>query len=353
MASASHSVGSWRRLRRLAADGMELVFGADPGLLRLKVAARTVLSAAITMTALLLITRGEGMKVAAAAIALGFLTSIFSNMTVRDPSARQQATTLALLILPALASVSLASFLSPWPIISDCVFVAVVMAAALARGAGPRGMALGMIGFIAYFAGVIIHPPLAEMPLLAGAVAIGLSASALNRFLFFPDDPQKTLEHVRGHLDRRIDRILGLVDGLLDRSREEHAAHLSEAEIHQVHYEIARLNDALLIAQEQIEQLDHAEEQRLDCLSDSLFGIELAAERIARLSLERPARLDNPPIRQRIRALRAVLKRTDVPEPPPEHKRRPSSFIDALDDLQRAASELAALTKTPSAPLTP
>ena len=234
-----------------AADVIEAVFGPDPGLLRFRMAARTLISAGATLGALLLLLGGASLQ-AIAAIMLGFMSCLFSNIAVRDPHIRQQAVTLSLLPLPTLGSVAVASYLSAWPWASDLGFIVVVMAAAAARSFGPRGMALGMVAFIAYFVGVILKPPLTDMPNLAIAVAIGIGAAAAVRLALLPDRPRAALVHMQRYIYRRLERLIRLADEMLASDPGERAGE-THVSLRRARAEIARLQDALLAAQEQLE----------------------------------------------------------------------------------------------------
>jgi hypothetical protein len=328
------------QLRFRFADAVEGVFGPDPGLLRLQLAARTVVSTSITLTALLLWTGGT--LQAAASIALAFAVSMFANINVRDPKARQQAWTLALLALPALGACVLASFLSHWPWIADVGFIVVVTLAVFARPAGPRWMALAMVGYISYFIGVIIHPPLASAPQLAASVAIALAAAALTRFALLRDSPRLALQQVRLHIDRRIDRILDEADIRLEEGRRRR----SESEVRRSHIEMAQLNDALLVAQDQIEALEGPDDDARLRLSACFFRLELAAERLMRLAARHPDLPDHRQARERIAALRGALRAGQaLRQPPGQHRSADEKLLGSLDELQRALGDVFAVTE--------
>ncbi|HZD89394.1 MAG TPA: hypothetical protein VE224_04805 [Pseudolabrys sp.] len=327
-------------MRRRAADALELVFGPDPGLLRLRIAIRTVISASMTLTALLLLFAGGG-RPADAAIALGFMTSIFSNMVVRDPGPWQQGLTLGLISLPALGSVALSSYLSHWQWTADIGFIVVVMAASLAPLAGPRGRAMGMVGFISYFVGEIIHPPLGDMPHLAIAVFVGIGAAALTRFVLLREKPQAALRQVRRHIDRRVDRILSHVDELLGSSGNREKMR-SEARHHRSNYEIARLNDALLVAQDQIDAVEEAGPQLRRDVAARMFAIELAAERLVRMGVRHADAPGADAARRRIAALQAELRQEELPAADGQMAGEPDNLCMAVDDLRRALGRLPA-----------
>ncbi len=84
-----------RRPVRLA-DLLEVVFGPDPGLIRLRTAARAVFSAALAPGAVwVLLGAGGSGPAVAAPIGIAMMTGIFANVAVRDPAPAGQAATLA------------------------------------------------------------------------------------------------------------------------------------------------------------------------------------------------------------------------------------------------------------------
>lgn len=335
---------SRRNIAATAADLVEAVFGPDPGLLRFRMALRTLISAGATLGALLALLGSANLQ-AIAAIFLGFVSCLFSNISVRDTHFRQQAITLSLLPLPALGSVAAASFLSARPWAVDLGFVAVVMAAAAARSLGPRGMAVGMVGFISYFVGVILKPPLADMPNLAIAVVIGTGAAAVVRLVLLPDRPRAALQHIRREIYRRLERLIRLTEEMLasdpsERADETHALRdRSRAAI-------ARLQDTLLAAQEQLDSLKRDDGQQR--APSTLFALGLDAERLTRIAaLERP---DAP--REQIRAqLRLVAAQLRADGEPVWRRGLPpgGKFSSAIDRLERDIARLSRELRAESA----
>jgi hypothetical protein len=316
---------------------MESVFGPDPGLIRLKIAARAVAAGALTLTILLLVTGGANRN-AIAAIALGFMIANLSNVVVRDQGRGRQALTLALLALPAIGASALASFLSRWPWVGEAGFLAVVAGVALARKLGPRGIALGMVAFICYFIGEILHPAVSSTPLLAASVAVGLAASALMRFVVIPEDARATLRHIVWHLRRRVTHILAESGRALAQDSDR------AAQAKRMDRELARLNDTFATGSEQIDALEDAPDA--DALRHRLLAVELAAERVVRVaSGERPqSRRDDA---DRLVALAEELRDGRLPArrraPPPSEalqRYRDAPVGAALDALESALADL-------------
>ncbi len=323
---------SLKRLRWGLANWAETVFGPDPGLLRLNQGIRTDVSAAMTLTILILVTGGTDRN-AIGVIGLGFMTSIFSNSAVPSTNRVDEAKTLALLVFPALASVALSSFLSPRPWIGEIGFVLVISLAVLARRTGPRGTAMGMIAFISYFIGEIMRPPLTLMPELAMAAVTGIGAAALNRFLLFRVKPEAALKHVKWNIRRRVSNMLDRAKGWLPVGEGEME---TEARHRRMNAEIARLDDAVMIARGQIENL--RSENMAAKMCDALFDLELAAERFIRLSNSASGAVASASLQDRIARLQKFL-RGDVKSLSSIPNRSNEPTEAALDQLEKALAK--------------
>ncbi|MBV9748725.1 MAG: hypothetical protein JO157_07915, partial [Acetobacteraceae bacterium] len=288
----------------LASRAWEGAFGPDPGRLRLRSAGRVLCAVTVTLVALLLLGRVTAMPIGA--VALGFMISLFGGTAVRDPSPRQQRVTLLLTPLPALAASMLATLLSPWLAVADLGFLAVVFGATAVRGFGPRWVALGMLAYIAYFLGEVLHPPLAELPAEAVALAVATASGLLVRFVLVPERPASVLRRAVRDVERRIGRILGHAEAILTRGA------CGETERRGLARQVTRLKEAALVAEDQIEALNGdrlkpaAERSRL---GSRLFELELAGERVAWLACAAAERGDEAATeRRRLAALGEVLR---------------------------------------------
>lgn len=123
--------------------------GSDPGLLRLRMATRTTAALACSLAMLYVLTRATGQPLTVAV--LGVVITMIAARSVNEPDPRQQRITMTLLPAPAALSITAAALLAPHPLAADAVFVTVVFAAVYVRRFGPRGRALGMVAFMAYF----------------------------------------------------------------------------------------------------------------------------------------------------------------------------------------------------------
>lgn len=176
------------QLAALTGATRRFLVDSDPGRVRLRNAAATTLSLVLAMLALLTLTRVMHQPITVAM--LGTIAAMQSSAAVKDKQQRSRVVTTVLLFFPAVGAVSLAAVLSPLGKVADVGFIAVLFTAVWVRRFGPRGNALGMIAFISYFFALFLHATPAQLPVFAGAIAVGLSATLFVRTLIFPDRPR-------------------------------------------------------------------------------------------------------------------------------------------------------------------
>ncbi len=324
-----HPAGSW------LADRIETVFGADPGLVRLRASARAVIGAIATI-GIAVALFGAGMKTAPA-FAAGFMVSVFGNVAVRDSSSSAKAITLALLAVTITLAIGATGALAAHRWLSDGLVFLICVGASLARMAGPRAVALGMVAFIGSFMGNLLHASPAVLPQVFATAGIGAAIVAVLRFwLMRDDDPSALLERVRHHLDRRISRIIQMVRELIASTADAGSPDVTERDDSRLHRELGRLNDAFLVAQNELkggeQQLDH----KPHLSWDRFFALELAAERMVRVARDHGdearngvacARLDQ--INQALINGSPLPRQSDDPDGP--LLRSINALIDALD----------------------
>lgn len=166
--------------------------GSDPGLLRLRMAIRTTAALGCSLAALFVLTRATGQPLTVAL--LGVVITMVAARSVNEPDPRQQRITMALLPVPAAASITAAAVLASRPLAADIAFVVVVFAAVYIRRFGARGRALGMVAFMAYFFTLYLRARLSELPWMIGAVAVGTVCTFLMSSYVLPDRPERVLD---------------------------------------------------------------------------------------------------------------------------------------------------------------
>lgn len=209
---------------------------------------------------------------------MGVVIAMLSSAAVNDPDPRQQRLTMLLLPLPATAAVTLGALLAPHKIAGDVVFVAVMFTAVYVRRFGSRGMALGMVAFMAYFFSLFLGATVSMLPWLIAALVIGTACSFVMRTYVLRERPERVLALTLRALRARTGAIVATVRGALA------AGELDERSRRRLRGGVARLGETALLAESQLEQADV---ERLwpaldqDELILRLFDSELAAESLA------------------------------------------------------------------------
>ncbi|GAA1456444.1 FUSC family protein [Williamsia maris] len=169
-------------LRASANRAARFLVVSDPGALRLRSASQTTLTLVLALLVLTVTTRALGQPITVAM--LGSVVAMFSSFVVKDRTAHARLLTTAMITLPAIAAVTLAAVLTQYGVIADVGFVAVLFTAVYVRRFGPRGFALGMASFIAYFFSLFLRATPSQIPVLALAIALGVASSLVVRFAF-------------------------------------------------------------------------------------------------------------------------------------------------------------------------
>jgi uncharacterized membrane protein YccC len=226
---------------------------------------------------LFVLTRATGQPLTVAL--LGVVITMIAARSVNEPDPRQQRITMALLPVPAALSITAAALLAPHPVAADAVFVVVVFTAVYVRRFGPRGRALGMVAFMAYFFTLYLRAGISELPWMIGAVVVGTVCTFVMSTYVLPDRPERvlraTIRALRARMAILVDTTAEVVrTGRLDERRRRH-----------MRARTIRLNETALMVQGQIE--DKADPAILwpgvtsQQLSPWLFDAELAIEWVA------------------------------------------------------------------------
>lgn len=149
---------------------------ADPGRARLRAATRAVLGIGLAVAAC----AAAGHSLGAAVI--GGLAALLALFTVTDATVRAQAVTTALLPLAGLPVFAVAAWTHDRPHLRDLAFLAVIGTGVYARRWGPRGHALGVFAFMAFFLPLVLGTTPAHLPELYTAVLLALAVAAAVRF---------------------------------------------------------------------------------------------------------------------------------------------------------------------------
>ncbi len=174
-------------MRRMFERGAARIVASDPSRLRLRMALRGTLSVGGAVGAVALLSAVLGQPVLPAAP--GVIVAMIGTIAVNDDSRRGRLTTLALGVISAFLGVALGSVLSGANIASHVVFVAAAGAATYGQRFGPRGMALGMLGFMSYFMAIFLRIPTGGLWWTALAIVCGAVIAATVKEVAVPNRP--------------------------------------------------------------------------------------------------------------------------------------------------------------------
>lgn len=251
--------------------------GSDPGLLRLRMAARTTAALGTSLLLLFLLAKATGQPLTVAL--LGAVITMISARSVNETDPRRQLVTMALLPLPAALTITAAALVTPHPVAGDVLFVVVVFGAVYVRRFGPRGTALGMVAFMSYFFSLYLRAQLSELPWLIGATVVGTLCSFVWSTYLMPDRPKSVL---RESIRSLRARMAIAVDTTADTVR---LGDPDERRQRRLRIRLRRLNETALAVQAQIE--DRVNPGVLwpgvsgEDLALWLFDAELTVERLA------------------------------------------------------------------------
>jgi uncharacterized membrane protein YccC len=312
-----------RRIGLLLAEAWDVLAASDPGLLRLLLAARGVVS--VTLASLMAVGLGRLLHEPPVVFAAGVVISLIGPFVMRDPTARQRRTTLLLLLLPATACTVMCALLHDQEPGGEAFFLMLLFVGTLLQARDPRAVGLGLVAVVMTYIGLYLELPVATLPLQCLGLVTGATAAAVSCFVLLPLRPASTLRRAVRSVQRRAARVL--------REARETPAPGKRAQAVQRH--LMRLNEAALAAEDQLEVID--EHARI-ALRLHLFGLEQAVTRLLAL-------LASDQIQGRAMAklsvaearLRHGRKKAGTPN---AQGRAPALLHDALDALTAESSQL-------------
>lgn len=243
-------------------------FASDHGLLRLRFAARAVLSVALAAGGSL------ACGLPANSLLLGCVAGMVCSTSMRTDGPLQRLVNIVLFAPAMGVSLTLAALLHPYRVLGDVVFLVVMFIAVYLRRFGQLGFSLGMGGFMAYFFALYLHATPAQLPTMYLAVTIGVTSCALMALVVFRDTPASTLRRttlsIRAQLARLVDELIRLLEDdepLADVTELPRAVARQATRLHETNLQIEDNADLLGL---------HPRWQR------QLIDAELSADRLAR-----------------------------------------------------------------------
>ncbi|GAA3054258.1 FUSC family protein [Pseudonocardia yunnanensis] len=209
----------------------------DPGLVRLRLAAIGTGSMALAAGVTALIANQP-----VTVVLLSAVLAMICVVSVNEPELGRLRVTTALMIVPACVAVAAGTLLAPHHLFADIVFVAVMVTAVYIRRFGPRGFALGMAAFNAYFFTQFLRAAPDQLPWLLLATAVGVASSVLLRGFLFSERPERTLVRQLHAFDARVHDLVGAVVDLFADDPGK-----LDSDLRDLHRKHARLNETALL----------------------------------------------------------------------------------------------------------
>jgi uncharacterized membrane protein YccC len=209
----------------------------DPGLVRLRLAAIGTGSMALAAGVTALIANQP-----VTVVLLSAVLAMICVVSVNEPELSRLRVTTALMVVPACVAVAAGTLLAPHHLFADVVFVGVMVVAVYIRRFGPRGFALGMAAFNAYFFTQFLRAAPDQLPWLLLATAIGVGSSVLLRGFLFSERPERTLVRQLNAFDARVHDLVGAVVDLLTDEPGK-----LDGDLRDLYRKHARLNETALL----------------------------------------------------------------------------------------------------------
>jgi uncharacterized membrane protein YccC len=184
----------------------DALLAADPGLERLRRAARATLTAGAAL--LLLTYLARALNEPSLPDLVGITLGMFATAVVNDPAPRQQRITMLLAVVVSAAVLVVATLLAAVPWLSYLAFVAVIFAAVFVRRFGSRASVLGFLSFMAYFVSAFLHVSPARLPWTLGSIAVAGAVGYVVRFWIVRDRPQAILRQTLRAFRARVALLL-------------------------------------------------------------------------------------------------------------------------------------------------
>ncbi|WP_328455527.1 MULTISPECIES: FUSC family protein [unclassified Amycolatopsis] len=250
-------------MNHLRTAALDRFAAADPGLVRLRLAGSAVLGIILAVGALLPV------HLPLTVMLVGAIAAMMTAFTVNDATPGGQAGTLALAFLTGAASITVASLGAVLPPLDTVVFVLLIFVAVYAQRFGPRGTALGSIGFFLFFFPMFLQTHLKQVPQLLLALTVGILANALVRFVLLRRNPEAEFLRVRRAFRARLAAVV--------RAAEAHlAVGGSERTRKQLRRSINRLHECVLLIEDAAP--DVVDARAADRLRRRAIEVELAVQ---------------------------------------------------------------------------
>ncbi|MFI6494624.1 FUSC family protein [Streptomyces sp. NPDC050564] len=257
----------------------------DPGLIRLASATRAVLGTAAALAVLTTLQAPE------TALVVGGFTAMVTSLAISDLHPRNQLITLGLGAPLSLATLAAGAVLTPYPTAAKLVFLVVIYLAVQARRFGPRGLGLGIFGFMAFLLSQFTRAPADQLPQLGASVLVAFGAVTAVWYCAGPVTAAGVLRRLRHAFDVRLHDVLRDTASMVATGQDVGTWSRSLQD------RLDRLHASVLLIEDFLDE--RAVDEDTEALLWHISRVEVAAQRLAVLT---------------VRAVRTPAARNDLAE---------------------------------------
>ncbi|MDX3344389.1 FUSC family protein [Streptomyces anthocyanicus] len=262
---------------------------------------RAVLGTAATLALL------TALRAPETALVVGGFTAMTTSLAISELHPRNQLITLGLGLPLSLACLAVGTALTPYPTAAKLTFLVLICLAVQARRFGPRGLGLGIFGFMAFLLSQFASARADQLPRLGASVLVAFGAVAIVWCCVGPVTGPGALRRLRHAFDVRLHDVLRDAASMVLATGQDVGTRSRSLQDR-----LDRLHESVLL----IENLlaERAAGEDTEALRPHLSRVEVAAQRLAVLAvraMHTPAARNDPAERtarqrlaQRIRALR-------------------------------------------------
>ncbi|MET7998708.1 FUSC family protein [Amycolatopsis sp. NPDC005232] len=242
---------------------LDRLAGADPGLVRLRLAGSAVLGIIIAILVL------QPLHFPLTTSLVAAIAAMMSAFTVNDPTSAGQAVTLCLAAVVGACSITLATIGAAYPPLDSIVFVLLIFVAVYIQRFGPRGTALGSMAFFLFFFPMFLQAHLSQAPQLLIAMATGIAANALVRFALLRRNAETEFIRIRRAFRARVAATVRATEAYI-------ASAGSDRSNRQIRTALARLHESVLLIEDNAP--DVVDARNADLLRRRAIEVELAVQ---------------------------------------------------------------------------
>lgn len=245
---------------------------SDPGLVRLRLGSRVLLTVALVAGILAL--AHPWIAFPPSAYGMAMVTAIQGAVAIKDTTPLARAITRAYAVAAAYATVLAIVALNGHALAVSALFLVVIFVSVYARRFGLRWQAVGMFTFMCFVIAAYLHPQPADLPGIAVSLVLSSVIAHLIRNVLLPDRPAEDFQRAL----EGVDEIVGQLAGRIRRAARNGWSPAGRREAQEME---RRAKDAILICEGYLPVQAEAGDRaggRAAALANHLFDLHLALE---------------------------------------------------------------------------